>query len=432
MIQPSALALALCLASSTAAQDLFLTDARIVDPAAQEVRRGNLLIVDGVIAGSPEKAPEGFSGTTVDLDGKWVVPGLNDLHTHSYGNMAPGRIFDGPGTAVVARRMLYAGVTGFLDLFGDEATLYSLRQQQRAGEAGGADLFASLSCLTAPKGHCTEYGAPTRVMKTPDEARAVVADLAKKSPDVVKIVYQPSGRMPSIDKETLAAAVATAAEHGIKTVIHIGTWQEVADAIDAGATAVTHVPRDAPIPAGLARRMAEQGVYSIPTLAVATDRPEFVADPEVLAAPLARALTTEAVRGAYRGDEEVARAAERREQDAERTARVLASVKEMADAGVTILAGSDSGNYGTIQGYSAHRELVKLVAAGLTPWQALAASTTAAGELLDRRFGVAAGDEANLVVLEASPLDDIRNTQRIAIVIHRGEIVDRQALLSSQ
>ncbi len=431
-IRLSTLTIALLAGLSTtgAAQDLFLTNARIVDPAAREVREGNLLIVDGRIAGTPDRAPDGFAGATVDLQGQWVIPGLNDLHTHSYGNMAPGRVFDGPGTATVAKRMLYAGVTGFLDLFGSEDAMYGMRTRQRAGEVDGADLFASLSCLTATKGHCTEYGIPTRVMDTPDQARSVVGDLAKKRPDVVKIVYAPNGRMPSIDKETLAAAVATATQHGLKTVIHINTWQDVRDAVEAGATAVTHVPIRETVPSDLARLMAERGVYSIPTLAVQTDMGPFIKDPSVLDQPLAKSLTTADIINAYRSDESVAHAADYAEEARGRTATILSSVKAMADAGVTILTGTDSGNYGTIQGYSIHRELIKLVEAGLTTWQALAAATTEAGRFLGRSYGVNTGDEANLVVLEASPVADIRNTQRIVRVIHHGVMVDRAGLLT--
>jgi len=107
-------------------------------------------------------------------------------------------------------------------------------------------------------------------------------------------------------------------------------------------------------------------------------------------------------------------------------------VKAMADAGVTILTGTDSGLPGTIQGYSMHRELMKLVEAGLSPWQALAAGTTEAGAFLGRQYGVTPGSEANLLVLDGSPLEDIRNTQRIAYVIHHGAIVNRDALLESE
>jgi imidazolonepropionase-like amidohydrolase len=105
----------------------------------------------------------------------------------------------------------------------------------------------------------------------------------------------------------------------------------------------------------------------------------------------------------------------------------------MADAGVMILIGTDAGGgTGTLHGYSMHRELIKLVAAGLSPWQVLAAATTDAGTFLGRHYGVTPGSEASLVVLDASPLDDIRNTQRIAYVIHRGAIVDRAKILTSE
>jgi imidazolonepropionase-like amidohydrolase len=409
-------------------EGLLLTNAYVVDPASQEVRKTNVLIREGMIVAAPDRVPRGFSGQIVNLDGKWIIPGLNDMHTHSYGNQIPGEASDSPGTEVVARRLLYAGVTGFLDLFGDEATLYQLRARQDAGEIGGADIFASLSCLTATAGHCTEYGVPTRTMDSPDEARRVVADLAKKQPDVIKIVYQPSDDQPSINRETFAAAVATANKNGIKTVVHVKTWQDVRDSVAVGASAITHVPRGS-IPDDIAGLMARNGVVSIPTLTVETEFVDFLNDPAVLDNPMAIAVTSQAVVDAYRTDELRERYADRREEFEQRNAVTLNSVKVLAAAGVSILTGTDAGNWGTIQGYSVHRELVKMVKAGLTTWQALAASTTAAGEFLGRPFGVNPGDEANLVVLDASPIEDIRNTQRIISVIHHGEIVRRSELL---
>ena len=421
----------LLFASPLQAQDLFLINARIADPAAREIRDGNLLIQGGVIIGSPDRAPDGFGGETIDLAGKWVIPGLNDLHTHSYGNMAPGNTFDSPGPAVVARRMLYAGVTGFLDLFGREDVLFELRAAQRSGAAEGADVFASLSCLTATGGHCTEYGIETRTMDSPDEARAVVNDLAGKQPDVVKIVYSPGGHMPSIDRATLAAAVTAASENGIRTVVHVDTWADVRDAVEVGATAVTHVPHPEPIPADLLALMVEKGVYSIPTLAAYVDLLAFVFEEAVLANELATELTTPEIIDAYASDEMRGSDPAWRERTRGRRTAILASVEAMSDAGVPILTGTDSGNWATIQGYSEHRELILLVEAGLTEWEALAAATTVAGEFLDRNLGVGPGDIANLVVLEASPIEDISNTQRIAMVIQHGAVVDRDALLTA-
>ena len=106
------------------------------------------------------------------------------------------------------------------------------------------------------------------------------------------------------------------------------------------------------------------------------------------------------------------------------------AVKTLAEAGVTILAGTDGGNFGVFQGYTVHRELQLLVQAGLTPWAVLRSATTDAARFLDRRWGVEPGDEATLLVLDASPLDAISNTKRMHAVIQAGVVVDREALRS--
>jgi imidazolonepropionase-like amidohydrolase len=236
---------------------------------------------------------------------------------------------------------------------------------------------------------------------------------------------------PSIDKPTLLAAVSAASQNSIKTVVHVATWQDARDAVEAGASAITHVP-GGPIPEDLAKLMAVRQVASIPTLTVHTDAAHFVTDRTVLDNPLARALTTAAVIDAYRSGEILARAESMSQQMKANETSVFRSVKAMSDAGVRILVGTDSGSIGTLQGYSVHRELIQLVAAGVTPWQALAAATTDAARFLGRSYGVAPGSEATLVVLEGSPLEDIRNTQRIAHVIHHGAVVDREALRASK
>ena len=237
--------------------------------------------------------------------------------------------------------------------------------------------------------------------------------------------------MPSIDRDTLFAAVAAARANGLKTVVHVEGWHLVRDAVEAGASAITHTPTE-PMPEDLAGLMAARNVASIPTLTAHTDFRLFVTEPAVLDDPMARALATPAVITPFRSTALIAQFAARRAELDARAALAYAAVKAMADAGVTILTGTDSGLPGTIQGYSMHRELMKLVEAGLSPWQALAAGTTEAGAFLGRQYGVTPGSEANLLVLDGSPLEDIRNTQRIAYVIHHGAIVNRDALLESE
>ena len=151
--------LTLLTASSAAAQDLVLTNARVVDPASSIVHQGGIWIADGKIAGMGA-VPDSAAGERIDLGGRWVVPAFHDLHTHSFGNQAPGRVFEGSGTQAVAELVLQAGVTSFLDLFNAEDYIFGLRAAQRNGTAGGAEVFASGPCFTATRGQAASTGFP--------------------------------------------------------------------------------------------------------------------------------------------------------------------------------------------------------------------------------------------------------------------------------
>lgn len=420
-------ALAALTASSAAAQDLVLTNAHIVDPASRTVVQGGIWIADGKIAGLGA-VPDSAAGERIDLGGRWVVPAFHDLHTHSFGNQAPGRVFDGAGTQATAQRVLRAGVTSFLDLFNAEDYIFGLRAAQRNGTAGGAEIFAAGPCFTATRGHCSEYGVPTRIIDSVADVRRHLAELAPKQPDVVKLVYDHvPGRLPSVDRPTMEALLAGARVRGLETVVHVGTWHDAREVVLAGATAITHVPPGDTVPAELARLMAERGVYHIPTLAVHSDLSELLDHPNIVDSPLFAALASEALRAAYRpgasGLDDRVRARAERQRAARRT--LYASVRRLHEAGVVMLTGTDGGNPGVVQGYSVHREMLHLVAAGLTPWDALRAATVDPGKFLGRAYGVQPGDQADLVVLDASPLEDIANTQRIALVVMGGGVVSR-------
>ena len=414
---------------SLAGQDLYIRNARILDPAAKTEIGGNILIQGGLIAGFPKQKPASFTGTELDAGGRYVIPALTDMHTHSYGNAGAAGPPQFLGTAGVARVDLQAGVARFLDLFSPEDSILALRDRQRAGQVPGAEILAAGPCLTATRGHCSEYGVPTRIVDSPEDARREVSAVAAKKPDVVKVVYDHEvygGRsLPSIDKATLAAVVATAREHGLKTVVHVGNWQDVRDAVEAGAAAVTHTPSPAEIPAGLPALMATRGTYHIPTLAVQGDWARYVDQPALLDSPLLASVATPQLLEGYR----------KAPPDTGRMARWLAwqrqigpgnlkSVGELHRAGVPMLTGTDGGNPAIFQGYSVHRELALLVEAGLSPWEALAASTVNAGRFFGRKWGMTAGSEATLLVLDKSPIENIRNSETIFRIINRGVTVN--------
>ena len=249
----------------------------------------------------------------------------------------------------------------------------------------------------------------------------------------MKIVYDHQsygGRsMPTVDLNTLTAAIETARQHGLKSVVHVGTWTDVREAVMAGADAVTHTPGPDPPPADLAGLMVRSGVYHIPTLAVQGDFSRILDDPGMLNDALLVATVPEALLDAYRQVDESQPMFQswlnRQRRSLEPNQR---AVKILADAGVPMLIGTDAGNIGVFQGYSTHREMELLGSAGLSAWAVLRASSTNAARFLGHRWGVELGDEATLLVLDASPLESITNTKAIHAVIRAGVVVDRETL----
>ena len=188
---------------------------------------------------------------------------------------------------------------------------------------------------------------------------------------------------------------------------------------------------EGPIPEAAITAFRAHGAQWIPTLSVHTGLADFLGNEELLGNPLLAALTSERMRGAYVFEAalppsmRMLAAAQRQKRPV-----YLASVARAAAAGVPILAGTDAGLAGTFQGFAIHRELALLVEAGLTPWQALRGATTDAGAFLGIRVGVRPGYAANLLIVAASPIEAIENTQTIVAVIHDGRVVDREALLN--
>ncbi|MGI9629317.1 MAG: amidohydrolase family protein, partial [Longimicrobiales bacterium] len=377
------------LTPSAQAQDVLLTSVQIVDPALETVVEGSVLVQDGLIAqiGAGVEAPEGTR--TLDLAGRWVIPGLFDLHTHSFGNFAIGGAPEMLGPLGVAGVAMRAGVVGYLDLFSPEDMILGARDQQRAAQEGRqeADIFAAGPCLTATNGHCSEYGVPTRLVDSPADAREQVGELAGKHPDVVKLVYDNatygSRELPTVDKATMEAVVAATHDAGLKAVIHVGTWSDLMEAVQAGADAVTHTPGPAPMPAELPALMVERGVVHIPTLAVQSELGRLREDPSLLDRPLLESSASAVVLEGYR---DLDGWPEQMKGFAAWTTSLRDANQEavaaLAAAGVTMATGTDGGNPGIFQGYSVHREMELLVEAGLSEWAALAAATVAPAAFL--------------------------------------------------
>ncbi|MCO4762509.1 MAG: amidohydrolase family protein [Myxococcales bacterium] len=416
----------------------WLLNAQIIDPDKQTVTTGHIRIKSGRIARVTAKLPTAPGPGSLDLKGRFVLPGLVDLHVHSWGNPSPQK---GPdhacGHAETARLMLYSGVVAYLDLGSKEQTIFALRQRLRSGKAKGAALYAAgpvLGRITTAKSHVhsmpNSADRQLRQVDGPKSARLHVQQLALHKPDFVKVLMDHTGDSQNVTQQTLAAIVDEARRHHLRVICHIGTWVDARMCLDAGAHALTHLWDEDDIAPKLLKDLAAAGIPLIPTQPVQVDMPHF-AGPKVSWSQLARAVSPASLRKAYSTPATFVKKAAfwhgyqpQHVKDYERQLRALHK------AGVRLLAGSDSGNFGTFHGYSLHRELLLMHRAGVPPWAVLKAGTTNAGRFLGLKLGVGPGAEATLVVLGASPLADMANTQRIVHVIQHGKLIDRKALLT--
>lgn len=355
--------------------------------------------------------------------GKWLVPGLADMHVHTY---------DPQQLALLVTR----GVTTVRIMWGDPAAI-GIRDAIRAGEPRLAPSIWTAGSII--DGDPPIWPGSTGV-STAKQATDEVAAQQRTGYDFIKVYSK-------LSPEAYAAIVATAK---VPVIGHVPMAVKLGGVLAAKQASIEHLDGyagyaerdDSPLkgstdfmarialykyadPAKLAEAVARTkaaGTWNCPTLVVndsiahldhpASNRPELAYVPKAMIA-----------QWDPKQDFRFARWTAQNFEDARGgMAWKLALVKQLADAGAGLLAGTDVGNPWLVPGYSLHDELALFVAAKLTPQQALRAATAAAAEFLhDAKGGaIAAGKRADLVLLDGDPLADIANTQQIAGVMLRG------------
>jgi len=349
--------------------------------------------------------------------------------------------------------MLANGVTTIRLMIGTPEHLV-LREKINKGELLAPTLYVASPQLTGNARYAESNG---RHVDTPDKARAAVRDFKAAGYDFIKITN-------FITRPVYDAATETAKEVGIRIVGHVDTQVGVARALEAGQQ-IEHLDAylesvlkdDSPIKTSvsdiglfkkenwtsldyiderkvkeIARATARAGVYSTPTLTFfkitygtgATDE-QIRAYPDYRFAPPKKRERWERVSKRLRQDPPT----EARRREYVRVRNLL--VKEIHAAGGKIMTGSDTPEWFLLYGWTLHRELRSLVEAGLSPYAALEAATRNPAEYLratDHIGTVARGRRADLVLLEANPLEDIGNTRRVAAVVVGGRYLSKEAL----
>lgn len=385
----------------------------------------------------------------VNASGKYLIPGLWDMHVHSAGGPAPA--WD---SKIILPLYIGNGITGIRDMGGDPGLLESRKESIERGELLGPHML-----IAGPFLNGGNSDAQTLGVNTPQEGRAAVDTLKKRGVDFIKIlsgisrevyfaIAEESGKQKILFAghvpDSLSAAEAAAA--GQRSIEHLSgillacsdkedelrqqklaavrkeDWETYAAAEIQEAE--TYSPEKAQ---RLFAQFNEHATWQVPTLiwdhtAGNLDHLSQTPDPRLEYVPASVVKQWQAAK----------RASPSRLVQAKKIAsRYIEVVRAMHRAGVLILAGTGGPDPYVFPGFSLHEELELLVQAGFTRAQALRAATFEPAVFLGKvnQYGsVEKGKVADLVVLEASPLDDIRNTRKIAAVIVGGRYYSREEL----
>jgi len=401
------------------------------------IPRATVVVADGrirdVTTGTAQMPP---GAQLVNGTGKYLIPGLFEMHGHVSKTRGSSL-----GLFVVN------GVTTVRDMGGDHQEVLGWRREVRSGDRVGPRLLIAGPYLesannvrrqrSTPPEEMAEPVERTRVpVGSPEDAKRVVDSLAQLELDYLKI-------RTVQNRETYRAIVAAARVHGLEVVGHAGGPPEAV--LEAGQRSLEHgflgitldsLTRDQRMI--LWRRLADADIGVVPTLVTVTEsvRPSrqqlqaIVDDSLGRLEPRRRYLSRFLI---VDWQEQVLEHTPERQAFFERTwPSSVRNLREMREAGVRIMAGSDAAVLNVFPGSSLHEELALFVnELGFTPLEAIEAATRKSAEFLglaDSVGTIEPGKVADLVLLDADPLSDIRNTRRIAAVVLRGRLSDRRGI----
>ena len=375
-----------------AADDLrAFVGARVIDGTGQPaVEKATIVVRNGRIEaiGPSVKVPAG--AVRIDATGKTIIPGLISSHSH---------------VNEVSQLGIYAryGVTSVFSLGGDNEI--ALRDQTRAEQQTPSLKRARLF-----------IAGPIPTSKTPAEGRKAVDAIAAAKTDIVKIrIDDQLGAATPMQPDVYAAIIQEAHAKGMRMAVHIVKLADAKAVLRLGADYIAHSVRDQDVDDKTIALLKKNNAFYNPTLMREVSTFIYGEKPAFRTTLLLRDANRELAKVRDPAYQESLRASKAGAWYKEHLPVAMRNMKKLEDSGVQIVMGTDSGApTGRFLGYFEHMELEQMTKAGLTPMQVLVAATSTPAKLLkqsDQLGTLQKGRWADLVVLDANPLDNIRNAQ---------------------
>jgi len=412
---------------------VVLQDVRLIDGTGHApVDHVSILISKGKIA----KISNGGSVTNerrnihvLKLSGKTVMPGLIAGHAHlglTKGTSSGPRNYTPDNVKGQLAQYERYGVTTVVSLGLNKDLLYGLRAAQEKGQFGGATI------LTADRGIGTPGGVPAVHVgsdqlyrpKNPDEARKAVQEMASRDPNLIKIwVDDNLHKLPEPNPTVYTAAINETHRQHLKVAAHVFYLDDAKQLVRDGVDILAHSIRDREVDADTLSAMHEKKVYYLPTLQLEESFFAYAEHPAWMDTPFFQNAVTSKVEKMLRRKDKSTPVHKAAFQMA------MVNLKKVHDNGIAVGFGTDSGaNPFRIAGWAEHRELQLMVQAGLTPLDAIHSATEVNAGMLqinEKTGTVTVGKQADLIVLDADPSADIKNTEKIAMIFHNGREVKR-------
>ncbi|MDP3469565.1 MAG: amidohydrolase family protein [Daejeonella sp.] len=414
---------------------ILLKNLNLIDGRGGTIQAGTDILIQGQRISAIGRNLKSAGARVIDLQGKTVMPAMISAHVHVgviKGNAQSGTFFTRENVLAQLKKYLDYGVITVQTLGTDRPVLYEngFRDSLINGLLPGARLFSGGFGFNIPDPSVSKESFMGNLYRpvSADEVPGMMKELNEINPSMVKI-WVDGSPLTKMKPAIYQKIIQEAHRYQRRVAAHVYYLSDARNLISSGIDVFGHSIRDSLVDEGLIAQMKARTIPYIPTLALDKFAHVYMSKPNWLEDPFFKAALEpgvyEMISSSTYQNEQKASAAAVRSAGAFRVA--LQNVKKLHDAGVLVALGTDSGAFPIrAQGFAEHQELELLVEAGLSPQDVIRIATLNAARVLriDQDYGsIEKGKVADLLILNANPLENIQNSRKIFAVYKAGQMV---------